>query len=226
MLTEADHKDINAAIDAIEKRTTGDIYCVVAHEASNYREVPIAWAAILALLVPPLALVLGLDPMTILRLIDGWSMVQADFVEREILLAQSVYALTQGLIFAVAAGLISIPAIRRFFTPGFLKRHRARQMARQHFLSTGLHLQRGQPHVLIFLSLAEHQVEVLADDAIHAAAGDAVWNSATKAVVEGMRSSDPTKGILRAIAILGEALVKHFPIDAARAQHADNLAEL
>src|ERR1041384_3252960 len=38
MLSPADHERISAAIGEIEKRTSGDIYCIVAHEASNYRE--------------------------------------------------------------------------------------------------------------------------------------------------------------------------------------------
>lgn len=226
MLTEADHKEINAAIDDVEQRTSGDLYCVVAHEASNYREVPIAWAAIAALLLPPVCLALGFHPAPILSLIDGWSAVQSSFAEKETVLALSVYALAQGVIFAAVAGLLSIPPIRRLFTLGFLKRHRVRQMARQHFLSTGLHLQRGQPHVLIFLSLAERQVEILADESIHAAAGNDVWQNASKAVVSGMKSPDPTKGILRAIALVGDALVTHFPAGAGRARHTDNLAEI
>src|SRR5579859_5198730 len=77
MLSESDHKRIGAAIEATEAKTSGDIYCIVAQEASNYREVPLAWAAIAALVVPPLALAAGLSPSSLLRAIEGWSTVQA-----------------------------------------------------------------------------------------------------------------------------------------------------
>ena len=55
MLSEGDHKRIARAIAQAESKTTGEIFCVLAHEVSRYREVPLVWAALAALLLPPLA---------------------------------------------------------------------------------------------------------------------------------------------------------------------------
>ena len=55
MLTQSDHKRIAAAITEAESKTSGEIFCVLAHEVSRYREVPLAWAAVAALVAPPLA---------------------------------------------------------------------------------------------------------------------------------------------------------------------------
>src|SRR5262249_58149438 len=52
MIPEADKKRVADAIRAAEAKTSGEIYCVIAQHASDYRLVPIAWAAALALLVP------------------------------------------------------------------------------------------------------------------------------------------------------------------------------
>jgi putative membrane protein len=92
-----------------------------------------------------------------------------------------------------------------------LKRHRVKKAAFHHFAAAHSHAKDSDTGVLIFVALVERQVEVLADAAIHAKAGDAVWNDAAHAVQDGMRQSDPTAGIERAIAICGAALKANFP---------------
>jgi putative membrane protein len=222
MLTEADHQRINSAIEKIEQKTSGDIYCIVAHEASNYREVPLAWAAIVALLVPPLALAAGLPA---LFAGDAWRAAQGAGGSRDVMEALTVWALAQAVLFALTALVTAVPAVRRLVTPAFLKRHRVGSLAQRLFASTGLHLLPGQPHVLIFLALAERRVEILADAAVHQAAGGKVWNDATAALTAGMREPDPTAGIVRAIEIAGRALVDHFPATR-QGQHQDGVAEI
>ena len=44
MLTENDHKRIADAITLAESKTSGEIFCVLTHQVSRYREVPLAWA--------------------------------------------------------------------------------------------------------------------------------------------------------------------------------------
>jgi putative membrane protein len=224
MLTADDHKQIADAIHTVEQKTAGDIYCIVAHESSQYREVPLAWGAALALIIPPLALLAGLAPGFFSDPLSSWSIASTAAQARELSYALSFYALAQGILFAAVALTASIPAVRRAVTPGFLKRHRTAQLARQHFVSSGLHLGHGQPHVLIYLSLMERRVEVLADEAVHRAAGEGVWKDASEAVTAGMRG-DPTVGIVRAIEIAGASLIKHFPATR-RDQAAEGVAEI
>jgi len=51
MISDADRERITAAIRAAETNTSGEIFCVIARRASDYRLVPLAWAAALALAV-------------------------------------------------------------------------------------------------------------------------------------------------------------------------------
>lgn len=223
VLTEDDHKEIAAAIDAIEAKTAGDIYCLVAHEASNYRDVPLAWAALVALLLPPIALLAGAPPTLLHGLIGGWTSGQDVAHAHDLMLTISLYALVQAALFAFVALVTSIPPVRRLLTPAFLKRHRASLLAQQHFVSTGLHLGRKQPHVLIFLALMEKRVEIIAEEAVHRVAGEEVWQNARNAIIEGMRGPDPTNGILSAIEIAGAPLIEHFP--ATRRVEAEGVGE-
>ena len=211
MLNEKDHARIDDAIAAVESKTAGDIYCIVAREASDYRDIALAWAVGVALIMPVLVLLAGLWPQSLARAFEGWTSVQAASRLKDVTVVVSAYALVQALLFAVTALILSVPSIKRTAIPEFVKRHRTLRMAQQHFASTGLHLGREQPHVLIFLALFERRVEILAEDAVHRIAGDATWQRARDAVSEGMRGADPTSGIVRAIAIAGQPLIEHFP---------------
>jgi putative membrane protein len=50
--TKEEHEAVSAAIREAEKRTCGQIVCVLAHSSSDYAYVPILWASVLALFVP------------------------------------------------------------------------------------------------------------------------------------------------------------------------------
>ena len=216
MLTPEDHARITAAVAKAEAGTSGDIFCVLAGEVSSYREVPIAWGAAAALLVPPIVLAFGLRPLLDAVTGGGWIAGQASALTGELGFALTGYAVAQMLIFALVAGLTSLPPIRRAVTPRFLKRHRVKKAAFHHFVAAHNHARDSETGVLIFVALVERQVEVLADAAIHAKAGDAVWREAAGAVQDGMRQPDPTAGIEQAIAICGAALKAHFPSNGRR----------
>lgn len=227
MLNEEGHKRIIAAIDAIDEKSDGEVYCLIAPESSNYREVPLAWAAILALLVPPLALLLGFDAEALLHLSQGWTAGQTSLIRQEVAWALSNYAVGQAALFALVALVVSVPAVRRILTPGFLKTHRVQQKARDHFISSGIHLAPDQPHVLLYLSLAERRVEIIADEAIHAIKGQKLWDEARGVLIAGMASADPAAGIVRAIELVGAPLIQHFPATTAHPNvTADGIREL
>ena len=211
MLTPEDHARITAAVAKAEEGTSGDIFCVLAGEVSRYREVPIAWGAAAALLIPPIVLAFGLKPLLVAITAGGWTAAQATALQGEMAYALTGYAIAQLILFAMVAGVAAIAPIRRAVTPRFLKRHRVKKAAFHHFAAAHTHVRDSETGVLIFVALVERQVEVLADAAIHAKAGDAVWRQAADAVQAGMRQPDPTAGIEQAIAICGAALKAHFP---------------
>lgn len=223
MLKPEDHRRIAEAISAAEAKTSGEIFCVVAQEVSKYREVPLAWAAATALLVPPAALLLGLQPWTLAGLGSSW----ADAPNLGDVITQSLaaYAVMQSALFALAAFVVAIPPVRRLATPRFLKRHRVKRTAYAHFASTGLSKSH-RTGVLIFASIEDRQVELVADEAIHHEVGDVAWNASVAALVAGVRSGDASSGFVRAIEICGAALAEHFPAKEPHTAYGDGVVEL
>ena len=209
MLSEADHARIASAVSAAEAGTTGEIVCILAREVSTYREVPLAWAAAAALLLPPVALLGGLKPEALTPWARDWSIGAGAALSPARLL--EAYGLLQVALFAIVAGLVSIPLVRRLLTPASLKRRRVHRAALQQFLATGLHVSEGRTGVVIFAAQEDRRVELLADDAIHAAVGDTVWNASVAAVQDGMKRGRPADGFVRAVELCGEALASHFP---------------
>ncbi len=211
MLTENDHKRIADAITTAEDKTSGEIFCVLAHEVSRYREVPLLWASVAALAGPPLLVLLGLRRLALADIFTSWTDDSLRSVESLIVRALSTYSLLQAGLFLAVALVVSLPKVRRVMTPRFLKRHRVRQLARHHFVASGARLSHAEPHILIYASLQDRQVELVAHQAIHKAVGEGPWNAAVAAVTEGMKQGKPADGFVNAIKICGDALTAHFP---------------
>jgi len=219
MLTPEDHRRITAAVAAAEEGSSGDIFCVLAGEVSSYREIPLAWGAAAALVIPPIVLAVAFRPLLAAITASDWTAAQAGAAHSELAFALSAYAIVQICLFGLVALVTSLAPVRRLVTPRFLKRHRVKKAAYHHFVAHS-HVRDSETGVLIFVALVERQVEVLADAAIHAKVGDAVWTSVASAVQAGMKEPDPTAGIETAIAICGEALKAHFPSTSIRVAHA------
>lgn len=211
MLSEQDRQHIADAVSRAEAGMSAEISCVLAGEASHYREVPLAWAALAALVLPPIGLVLGIKPLALAEMVSGWAAAQTAIVDHEILLALSAYAVVQVVLFAVVAFIVSIAPVRRALTPAFLKQHRTGQSARHHFAALSARLGQEYPYVLIYASRGDRRVELVASDAAHRAVGEAVWHDAAQVLTAGMRDGRAGEGFVRAIEICAAALARPFP---------------
>ena len=217
MYSKADHDRIHDAIAEAETRTSGEIFCVVARESGAYREVPLAWAAIVALLAPPLGLIAGFRPGAVIQALSGlteggWVAAHTGALNSALMAALVGYALVQLVLFIAILAIVSIPPVRRFLTPGSVKREHVHARAVEQF-SHRLHQTSGRTGVLIFASLAERRVEVIGDEDIHAKVGDAAWDGAVAAALARIKTGDVAGGLIEAVRLCGDALAAHFPPD-------------
>lgn len=210
-MTAQDLDRIAAAVAEAEKTTAGEIFCVLTPEVSDYRETPLVWAAAAALVLPAAALFAGFRPEMLTRLFGGWSIGHAAALDGAILSALSTYIALQLAVFVVAALVVSIPPVRRALTPGALKTARVRRAAMEQFLSHGLHVTQNRTGVLIFAALAEHRVEVIADEGVYAVAPDAVWDEVVADLVDGLKRGAVADGFVAAVRRAGAILASHVP---------------
>lgn len=185
-LTPEDDNRITESIRAAEKNTSGEIFCVLMRQSSDYRMVPIAWAALAALFIPlPLLYLTKLESTTIY--------------------------IIQLVAFLIVMLVLLLPAVRLLMVPKRTMFERAHAEAQRQFAAHGLHRTEARTGVLIFVSLAEHYVEVVADIGIAAKVQQEVWDRAVKALVQAMKRGKVADGYVEAISICGEVLAQHFP---------------
>ena len=227
MLSPADHERLHQALAKAEAATTGEIFCIVAKESAAYREVPPAWAAIVALLAPLLALTFGLRPSMLLApLQGGWTAAHAGMIEAATLAAVVAYAVAQVILFVGVLGLASIPPVRRLLTPGFVKKAHVHERALEQFTHRR-HAARAPTGILIYASSAERRIEIIADEDIHEQVGEAYWTSVLKAATDKIRAGDAAGGLITAVEMCGKTLADNFPANgAARPAEADDLTEV
>lgn len=210
-MTAQDHARVAAAIAEAETRTSGEIFCVFARQVSGYWDVTLGWAAAAALILPLFAIPLGVDPTMLRGLGEGWSVGHAAAAGSDAGAVVALHALLQASTFLIVLGLGLIPPVRRLMTPPSIRRDRVRKAALQQFLAHGLQVTEQRTGVLIFAADADHRVEVIADEGIHAKVSEDVWADAAAALVKGMKAKAPADGFVRAVDLCGAVLAEHFP---------------
>lgn len=209
--TPEDHARISTAIAEAETRTSGEIFCVIAGEVSSYRDIRLGWAALAALLLPMALIPLGFDPAWFPGVADSWE--AAHLASRDVTIGRALtaYAVLQAAIFVFVYLVTALPPVLRLATPTPVRRARCRRAAMKQFLAHGLHQTEDRTGVLIFACMADHQVEVVADKAIHAKVDPEVWGRAVDALTRQMREGRPADGFEAAVGLCGEVLAAHFP---------------
>jgi putative membrane protein len=190
LFTGEDRRRIERAIAEAEARTSGEIVAVVAHQSDGYRYIALLWASLTALLVP-------------------WPLVAlTEWTVQEIYLAQLV-------VFAALALLFQWTPLRLALVPGPVKRARAHRRAVEQFLAQNLHTTAGRTGVLIFVSVAEHYAELIADRAVDAKAPDGAWRTIVDELTAKIGEGRAADGFVAAVAACGAILAEHFPPDSA-----------
>lgn len=212
-LTKAQSDLIAAAVAEAEAKTSGEIVCLVTDEVSDYREVPLAWAAGVALIVPPLAFLAGIQPLSLQEALGGWSVGHDVGAELRLSFAITLYAAAQAGLFAAMVLIASIPSVRRRLTPGRLKDKKVERAAFEHFIGRGREPRAAVKGVEIFASIQDRRIQIIADDVVHAQVGQAAWDEVIQAAVAEMRERGPAEGLALAVRVCGELLARYFPED-------------
>jgi putative membrane protein len=186
MISQIDRERIADAIRAAEAKTSGEIFCVIVRHASDYRLVPLAWAAAVALVVPAPLIYLTLWPASVIYVV-------------------------QLIVFIAAALGLSLPDVRFHIVPRRTQHERAHLQAMQQFLAHGLHHTQNRTGVLIFASVAERYAEIVADAGINEKVTPHVWDQAIAALIAGIKQGRAGDGFVAAIEQCGAVLAEHFP---------------
>jgi len=204
-VSETDIERVTQAVTVAETRSDAEIATIVAERSDNYNDVPLIWAALAALLA--LAAIAAF-PDFYLGLLDrvtgGWH----EWTMREWLTIM-LFAIT--LKFLAVRYLIAWWPLRMLFTPAMTKTHRVRNRAITMFKASTERRTRTRTGVLVYLSLAEHRAEIIADEAIVAQVEGDAWGAAMAAMIDHLKAGRPGDGMVAAVEAIGTVLAEHFP---------------
>lgn len=207
MLQPADHDMVAKAIRAAETRTDGEISVVVAPESDSYADAVLHWSLLVALF--PLALFATFPDLlhgATALLHEPWG---DDAPPLRLIVL--VLLLTTVAAFLLAWAIFRLPRLRMAITPHDTKVRRARRRAIMLFQVGTERRTASRSGVLLYLSLAEHHAEIVADELIQSKVSGGEWGEAMAALLEGFRGGRPGEGIANAVQRIGQVLATHFP---------------
>jgi putative membrane protein len=175
---------------------------VLARCADNYYFIPSLWAAMLALLTP---VVLGMTPL--------W-------------LSAMDLLVAQWLVFTVLVVVFRIPGITMRLIPRRVARARAALLCRDQFIANNLHHTAAETGLLIFVSEAEHYVEILVDRGISRHIADSEWQRIVDEFILRIKSGEVCEGFVACIESCGALLEQFIPASHQRNELANHLVIL
>ena len=188
VLSEADLALVHAALRDAERRTVGEIVPVVVERSDPH---PAAdWLAALSFV------------LVLTALLAPWLPWDHPFL---LLSCQIAFG---------AAGYGAarwLPAFKRLFVLEGRARAVSEEQAFQEFHAQGLHRTEAATGVLVFVSLRERRVVVLADEGIAARVEPGVWEQVDDDVLAGVARGSLRDGLIAAVRRTGDVLAAHAP---------------
>ena len=205
-LSEADHAKVSAAIAAAEAKSDGEIVAVATPISDPYHDVALHWAVAAMILVLAWA---AWRPDWLqwwyTLFFGGWS---ADPALGELLTFLMVLAVLK---FTAVLLILKWMPLRLALTPGATKSRRVRRRAIGIFKAAAERRTVGRTGILIYLSMAEHRAEIVADEAITKVTTPETWGDAMHALLVEVKQGKIADGMVAAIERVGVVLAEHFP---------------
>jgi putative membrane protein len=186
MISGDEQARLAGVIGDVEDETSGEIVLVIAEQAGHYRAVPLLWAMLAALVTP-------------------WPLLWLTNISTSrIFLIQLGVALAFSLV-------LSWPKLRFALVPRSIKHAQAHEAASREFLRRGMTRTREKTGVLIYLALAEHHAEILADTGVADRVDPEAWAGIVADLTAAIGDDRMIEGLEQAIRRTGAILAEHAP---------------
>lgn len=185
--TPAEHERIDAAMAAVEHDTSANLCVVVTRVSDRYALYSVASAAIAAIALGALA-----------------SLIRPALASRTVIEIQLWFMIVMTL-------LLDWLPLRLRLVPKHVKHARAQQLAHREFNAHAMTDPKQTHRILLFVSLGERYVEIIADHETHSLAPPGTWNKIVDQFLATVKAGRVADGVLEAIAACGAILKTHHP---------------
>ena len=194
-ISKTDRERIEKTVAAVEQKTSGEVVCMIVSSSYHYPMAGVVGSASVAL---PLSLIFT-------YFLGGWMWIGT----QNMWLFIGLFA----ILFVLAGWLLNrCPPLKRRFISRREIDEEVEEAAINTFFNQGLYRTRDANGVLLFISVFEHKVWLLADKGIHAKVPKAEWENLIDRITQGILSGQRVDAICKAIDNIGELLQSHFPV--------------
>ncbi len=186
-LTQQEKVEIADAIAKAETTNSGEIVAVLTKASDGYYYIPLMWAALFALLIPATINIFRIEYFY------GWQYE------------------SQLIAFVCMALLFRWRPIKLWLVPKYVQQQRCHRMAMQQFVEQNIHDTEARTGILFFVSVAEHYVEIIADEGINSVVDKTTWENIVQLFTDKVKKSEVKEGFLQAIDECERILIEHIP---------------
>ncbi len=205
-LSPSDRENIIKAVKDAEKETAGEIVPMIVPVSYHYPVADIVGGAAFGL---PLALAAT-------YLVGGWLWIGT----QNLWLFLGLF----GLLFIVFQQTIKRSTrLKRLFVSENEMLEEVEEAAFVNFYKNGLNRTRDETGILLFISVFEKKVCILADRGIDQKVPADQWNQTVETIVAGIKQNRQGEAICEAISEVGRLLALHFPVKPDDVDELDNL---
>jgi len=202
--SDVQKKQIEEAVANAESNTSGEIVTVVASSSGRYDRAEDIFGVLFAMILLAIVWIYSQE----ITAVEGqWE----DKITTVITLPCALGIIFIGFIIGALLATF-FPALRLLFISKTEMQQEVDRKAQEAFHQFRIRGTQGETGVLIFISLYEHSVRVLGDDAISSKLQQKDWEQVCSLVVEGMKGKQPAEKLIEAIELSGQLLAEHFPI--------------
>lgn len=205
-LNDQDRERIKVSVEKAEKHTSGEIVPMIVSRSYHYPMSDVIGGFAFAV---PLSLI-------VTYFLGGWLWVG----HYDMLLFLGILT----VLFIFFHQIVKrVGRLKRLFISDREIDEEVKEAAVASFFREGLYRTRDKTGILIFISIFERRVWILADRGINEKVKQEQWDEIVDKIVEGIKNNDQAGVICEAVDKIGRILEEHFPIKADDSNELKNL---
>jgi putative membrane protein len=199
-LTNIEKEKIQRAVEEAEKHTSGEIVPMIVPQSYKYPMSNLIGGLVFGLIIALLAVFI--------------------FKNEHLWLFLTVFILSLIIMHRI---IEFIAPLKRFFISDRELDEEVQEAALVNFYKNGLYKTKDETGVLLFISVFERKVWLLADRGINVKLEPITWQDIVDDLIKGIKAKNQGDAIVHAVTRIGEILRTHFPVKKDDRNELDNL---
>lgn len=202
-LSKTDLEEINKAVQQAESKTSGEIATAIIKESFDYAAAELVFSIIGGFIYFMII-------MLFVPGIESW--LQSMFWDYSINFLLIFYGFSPFLVMTLLYFISNLSFIDRLIISKKNMAKKVHERALRHYVESGVSQTKDRTGILIFISLLEHRVEIIADRGINEKIDQKRWEKLVNKLITGIKEGKVKEKLIEIIGDCGNILEEHFPI--------------